>query len=378
MVGGGELQPQPQLRCEDGGANGGKLRLRGEDRGVDGGELKLRAEDGGAAVEEGQEESRVEESTGGAVMRAAFDAKRAAVGVGARMLFYPTLVYNVVRNQFESHFHWWDQVDEHVLLGAVPFPSDVLRLQKLGVCGVVTLNESYERLVPKSLYEAHGIENLVLPTRDYLYAPSFDNLCKAADFIHRNASCGKLTYVHCKAGRGRSTTVVLCYLVQYKQMTPAGAFEHVRSCRPRVLLASAQWKAVQEFYQLRVKKTGPSCLDIPIIKPTSSPVFLATQNLITFDDKTFVMVSESDLEGYNADTLSVNVGSSLWEISLVYRVQFASQAAFAGFSYLWLQCRARKDKEALAESVGSESCSLEAEQPANGHPCLLQSVVVNP
>jgi hypothetical protein len=45
-------------------------------------------------------------------VRATFDAKRAAVGVGARMLFYPTLAYNVVRNQFEPHFHWWDQVDE--------------------------------------------------------------------------------------------------------------------------------------------------------------------------------------------------------------------------------------------------------------------------
>jgi atypical dual specificity phosphatase len=87
------------------------------------------------------------------VMRVAVDAKRAAVGVGARMLFYPTLCYNVVRNRLESHFHWWDQVDEHVLLGAVPFPSDVLRLKELGVCGVVTLNESYERLVPRSLYE---------------------------------------------------------------------------------------------------------------------------------------------------------------------------------------------------------------------------------
>ncbi|KAF6984233.1 hypothetical protein CFC21_002271 [Triticum aestivum] len=353
-----------------GGRGAGELQLRREDGGADGCELKLRGEDGVVAAA-GEEEKG----------EGAGRVKRAAVGVGARMLFYPTLVYNVVRNQCESQFHRWDQVDEHVLLGAVPFPSDVLRLQKLGVCGVVTLNESYERLVSKSLYEAHGIENLVLPTRDYLYAPSFDNLCKAADFIHRNASCGKLTYVHCKAGRGRSTTVVLCYLVQYKQMTPAGAFEHVRSCRPRVLLASAQWKAVQEFYQLRVKKIqGSSCIDSPIVKkvPCPSPVLLATQNLITFDEKTFVMVSESDLEGYNADALAVNVGSGLWEISLVYRVQFASQAAFAGFSYLWLQCRAHKDTEALTESIGSESCSLEAEQPANGHHCLLQGVVVNP
>lgn len=107
-------------------------------------------------------------------------------------------------------------------------------------------------------------------------------------------------------------------------------------------------------------------------------MFLATRNLITFDEKTFVMVSESDLEGYNAESLAVNVGSGLWEISLVYRVQFASQAAFAGFSYLWLQCHAHKDKKALAESIGSESCSLEAEQPANGHHCQLQGVVVNP
>lgn len=30
-----------------------------------------------------------------------------------------------------------------------------------------------------------------------------------------NASCGKTTYVHCKAGRGRSTTIVLCYLVHF-------------------------------------------------------------------------------------------------------------------------------------------------------------------
>lgn len=36
------------------------------------------------------------------------------------------------------------------------------------------------------------------------------------DFVsiyEERASSGKTTYVHCKAGRGRSTTIVLCYLV---------------------------------------------------------------------------------------------------------------------------------------------------------------------
>ncbi|EEC73048.1 hypothetical protein OsI_06999 [Oryza sativa Indica Group] len=90
------------------------------------------------------------------------------------MLFYPTVVYNVVKSCFEPHFYWWDQVDMHVLLSAHPCPSNIMWLKKLGVYDVVTLSESYERLV----CQAHGIENLVLPTRGYLHAPSFENLCQ--------------------------------------------------------------------------------------------------------------------------------------------------------------------------------------------------------
>ncbi|OQU75843.1 hypothetical protein SORBI_3010G041500 [Sorghum bicolor] len=97
------------------------------------------------------------------------------------------------------------------------------------------------------MYKSRGIDHLVIPTRDYMFAPSLVDINQAIDFIHRNASCGKITYIHCKAGRGRSTTIVLCYLVKYKNMTPAAAFEHVRSKRARVLLTHSQWKAVQEF-----------------------------------------------------------------------------------------------------------------------------------
>lgn len=59
-----------------------------------------------------------------------------------------------------------------------------------------------------------------------MFAPSLVDINQAVDFIHRNASSGKVTYIHCKAGRGRSTTIVLCYLVKYK-MAPETAFEYV-------------------------------------------------------------------------------------------------------------------------------------------------------
>ncbi|KAH1209744.1 putative dual specificity protein phosphatase DSP8 [Glycine max] len=118
------------------------------------------------------------------------DAKR-----GARILFYPTLLYNVLRNKIEVEFRWWDQIDEFLLLGTVPFPKDVPHLNKVGVGGVITLNEPYETLV--QLYQAHGIDHLVIPTRDYLYAPSFVDINRA---VH--------TYV------------------EYKFMTPAAALEY--------------------------------------------------------------------------------------------------------------------------------------------------------
>ncbi|KAF7075887.1 hypothetical protein CFC21_080621 [Triticum aestivum] len=186
-------------------------------------------------------------------------AKQAAVGVGARALFYPTLAYSLARNRLSpAGFKWWHKItDTHMLLGAVPFPSDVPRLRALGVTAVVTLTEPYERLVDAKLYKAHGMENLVLPTTDYLYAPSQKDLRDATAFIHGKEG-GGLTYVHCKAGRARSATVVMCYLVRYKGMTTKQAYDHVRSCRSRVSLAPAQWQAVQDFEDFYRRPAGSS------------------------------------------------------------------------------------------------------------------------
>ncbi|XP_021725026.1 putative dual specificity protein phosphatase DSP8 isoform X1 [Chenopodium quinoa] len=202
------------------------------------------------------------------------DAKKVLIGAGARIFFYPTLLYNVLRYKIESDFRWWDQVDQFLLLGAVPFPKDVERLKQLGVGGVITLNEPFETLVPSSMYKAHEMEHLIVPIRDYLYAPSFDDINRAVDFIHHNAACGRATYVHCKAGRGRSTTVALCYMVKYKQMTPSTAMEVIRAKRPRVLLTSMQAKAVQQYYSTCFPDTGHS--------PSSNEV----------------LVTLADLEGY--------------------------------------------------------------------------------
>jgi atypical dual specificity phosphatase len=47
-------------------------------------------------------------------------AKRALVGAGARVLFYPTLLYNVLRNRFDGEFRWWDRVDKVLIFCLSP------------------------------------------------------------------------------------------------------------------------------------------------------------------------------------------------------------------------------------------------------------------
>ena len=66
-----------------------------------------------------------------------------------------------------------------------------------------------------------------------------------------HAGKGELVYVHCKAGRGRSTTLVICYLVARMHMAPEDAYAFVRGRRPQVCLADAQWGAVREVPQAR-------------------------------------------------------------------------------------------------------------------------------
>ena len=54
----------------------------------------------------------------------------------ARLLFVPTLLWNMLLGRVLKIRNWWDAVDEHVILGALPFSGDARRLHALGVGAV--------------------------------------------------------------------------------------------------------------------------------------------------------------------------------------------------------------------------------------------------
>ena len=88
-------------------------------------------------------------------------------------------------------------------------------VNELGIKGVVSINEEFERVVTLSPEEwaAHGVEMKRINCGDFNFVPSKTELKDAADFIQHKISEGGSVYVHCKAGRTRSATVVATYLI---------------------------------------------------------------------------------------------------------------------------------------------------------------------
>ena len=58
-------------------------------------------------------------------------------------------------------------------------------------------------------------------------------------------------YVHCKAGRTRSATLVGCYLMNRNLISPEEAVELMKQKRPHILLHKAQWEALRAFHASR-------------------------------------------------------------------------------------------------------------------------------
>ncbi|XP_076003032.1 phosphatidylglycerophosphatase and protein-tyrosine phosphatase 1 [Genypterus blacodes] len=169
----------------------------------------------------------------------------------ARFLFYPTLAYNVLMEKVSSR-RWFDRVDGTVILGALPFRSMTKQLvQEENVRGVVTMNETYETKYfcnSAEEWQAAGVEQLRLSTVDITGVPTLENLHRGVEFTLQHREQGTTVYVHCKAGRSRSATVVAAYLIRLHCCTPEEACEKLASVRPHILIRSAQLEMLRKYY----------------------------------------------------------------------------------------------------------------------------------
>jgi atypical dual specificity phosphatase len=164
----------------------------------------------------------------------------------ATIAFYPTLAWNFTLARILGWRRWWDFVDEHVIVGAYPFARDVASLHQAGVRAVVNTCEEYPG--PIAEYSLHQIEQFYMPTTDFTH-PKLEDVMQAVAFIDGHVRQGHTVYIHCKAGRARSATVAMAWLIKHRAMSAPEAQKHLLQRRPHINPHLTSRPVIQQFIQ---------------------------------------------------------------------------------------------------------------------------------
>jgi len=172
-----------------------------------------------------------------------------------RLVFYPTLWWNQILNRLLPSRRWWDRVDQYVILGALPVSRVLPSFQAEAVRGVINMCEEFAG--PLSAYERMGIRQLHLPTIDFS-PPALKDIERGVAFIEEHAARKETVYVHCKAGRGRSATVVLCWLMKSQDLSPEEAQQALLRIRPHIASSLYRRASVTAFREKLTAKMSPA------------------------------------------------------------------------------------------------------------------------
>ncbi len=162
----------------------------------------------------------------------------------SRLLFRPTLYWTLLKTRGLKTEEHWTAIDDTLILGALPAKRELAEFESLGVGGVINMCAEWKG--PGSRYARSGIEQLYLPTPDYT-SPDLNAVLTGVEFIARFAEQGRRVYCHCKAGRGRSATIALAWLVRSQQLSIQTAEELLRERRPQVNRHLAHREAIRDF-----------------------------------------------------------------------------------------------------------------------------------
>ncbi|KAK9767505.1 hypothetical protein K7432_002649 [Basidiobolus ranarum] len=174
------------------------------------------------------------------------------IGLVARTQFYVSLWYNKLLAQTLSPLSgwtWWNRVDQYVLIGALPDETLVKELKEtVNLKYVVNMCKEFDELSP--LYKKLNITQLRLETEDFTL-PTLENIRVGIEYIEKCVKQADGTiYVHCKAGRGRSATLLVCYLLSHYDLTPEEAQLQLIKSRAQVDKFIFRNEVVQKYYEI--------------------------------------------------------------------------------------------------------------------------------
>jgi protein-tyrosine phosphatase len=134
----------------------------------------------------------------------------------------------------------YDQILPNLFVGTYPeTPEDIRELKdRCGITAVLNLqtDEDFrERGIDwpemEESYRGLGLEVNRVPMRDFDPEDQRQHLPEAVEVLAGLLDAGRVTYLHCNAGTGRSPLVAMAYLHWIRKMSREQAIRHVRERR---------------------------------------------------------------------------------------------------------------------------------------------------
>lgn len=183
--------------------------------------------------------------------------------------FVGTLTSKYVMSKFWN-VQWWHNITENIILGAIPLhnANHLEAIKQENVSAVLSLLEDFEMTPTLYLCPVLGsdwlnnnIQFMQVKVPDS-YGVPVDDIKKCISYLCENIKNNKKCYIHCKAGRGRSASIVMCYML-YNIYETEGiitkddiqkTYEHLTDIRNEVGINEKQFEPIYEYVNYLNKK----------------------------------------------------------------------------------------------------------------------------
>ncbi len=184
-----------------------------------------------------------------------------------RLVYEVSLLYSRLQNKFNPNWSWYNEIVRKengkgsITLGAIPLKSLNHHIELKDYAFLAMVEEEEMRwpicdpLTPEDREQLSPGNHKHISTPDFK-AVACKDLHEGVEWVKKQRNQGKDVYIHCKAGRSRSASVLLCYLLHEgivdvtgdKEQDIKNAFNYIKERRSQASVGPEKREEIGNFY----------------------------------------------------------------------------------------------------------------------------------